>query len=66
MVPERYRWLLALNPLSGLIEAFRHALVPELPIHWDMLGFSAVITLLLFIGGLEYFKRTERVFADII
>jgi lipopolysaccharide transport system permease protein len=66
MVPERYRWLLALNPLSGLIEAFRHALVPELPIHWDMLGVSAVITLLLFIGGLEYFKRTERVFADII
>ena len=66
MVPERYQWLLALNPLTGLIEAFRYALVPTLPIHWDRLGLSALITALLFIGGLAYFRRTERVFADII
>lgn len=66
MVPERYQWLLALNPLSGLIEGFRHAVVPTLPIHWDLLGISAVITALLFIAGLAYFKHTERVFADII
>lgn len=66
MVPERYQWLLALNPLSGLIEAFRYTVVPTLPMHWDRLGISAGITSLLFIGGLAYFKRTERVFADII
>jgi lipopolysaccharide transport system permease protein len=66
MVPERYRWLLALNPLSGLIEGFRYALVPAVPIHWNLLGISAVITSLLFIGGLAYFRRTEGAFADII
>jgi lipopolysaccharide transport system permease protein len=66
MIPERYQWLLALNPVTGLIEAFRYALVPTLPIHWDLLAISAVMTSLLFIGGLVCFKRTERVFADII
>src|SRR5262249_19240776 len=66
MVPERYRWLLALNPLSGLIEGFRYALVPTQPLHWNLLGISAVITALLFVAGLAYFRRTERFFADII
>src|SRR5262249_4865739 len=66
MVPPRYQWLLALNPLSGLIEGFRYALVPTLPIHWHLLGISAGITSLLFIGSLAYFRRTEAEFADII
>jgi hypothetical protein len=40
--------------------------VPTLPIHWSLLGISAGITSLLFIGGLAYFRRTEGEFADII
>jgi lipopolysaccharide transport system permease protein len=64
--PERFRWLLALNPLTGLIEAFRYALVPTYPVHWDVLGLSLAVTAGLLVLGVVYFKRTEKAFADII
>jgi homopolymeric O-antigen transport system permease protein len=64
--PERFRWLLALNPLSGLIEAFRYALVPTYAVHWDVLGVSLAVTAALLVFGVVYFKRTEQAFADII
>jgi lipopolysaccharide transport system permease protein len=66
IIPQRYQWLLALNPLTGLIEAFRHALLPGRPIPWTGLAVSAALTLVLCAGGLAYFRRTERAFADII
>jgi len=66
MVPEKFRWLVALNPLSGLIEAFRYALVPSRAIDWDLLWFSVGITAVLFVAGVAYFKRAEKVFADIV
>jgi len=64
--PERFRWLLALNPLSGLIETFRYAIVPSYSVHWDVLGLSLAATAALLIFGAYYFKRTEKAFADII
>jgi lipopolysaccharide transport system permease protein len=64
--PERFQWLLALNPLSGLIEAFRYAVVPTYSVQWDVLGLSLAVTAALLILGLRYFKRTEKAFADII
>ena len=66
MVPERFQRLLALNPAGGLIEAFRHALVPSAPMRWDLLGISAITTVLGFFAALVFFKKTERAFADII
>jgi len=64
--PERFRWLLALNPLSGLVEAFRYALVPTYPIHWDFLCLSVAVTAALFVFSMIYFRRTEKAFADIV
>ena len=64
--PERFRWLLALNPLSGLIETFRYAVVPSYQVHWDVLGLSLAVTAALLVLGVVYFKRTEKAFADII
>jgi lipopolysaccharide transport system permease protein len=64
--PERYQWLLALNPLSGLIEAFRYAVVPTYPINWNVLGLSLAITAVALVGAVWYFKRTEKAFADIV
>jgi lipopolysaccharide transport system permease protein len=64
--PERFRWLLGLNPLSGLIETFRYAIVPSYSVHWDVLGLSLAITAALLIIGVIYFTRTEKAFADII
>jgi lipopolysaccharide transport system permease protein len=66
MVPEQFRWLVALNPLSGVIESFRYALVPSSAIHWELLWFSIGITAVLVVAGVTYFKRAEKVFADIV
>lgn len=66
MIPARFQWLLALNPLSGLIEGFRRAVVPVGPIPWSAMGISLAVTLVVFAVGLAYFRHTERAFADII
>ncbi|HRI05844.1 MAG TPA: ABC transporter permease [Candidatus Dojkabacteria bacterium] len=61
-----YQWILALNPLSGLIEAHRALILGSLSVDWGLLGISTVITLLVFISGYMYFKYVEKYFADII
>jgi lipopolysaccharide transport system permease protein len=66
MIPEKFRWLVAINPLSGLIEAFRYALVPSRAIEWGLLWFSMAVTAVLFVAGVAYFKSAEKAFADIV
>ena len=66
IIPERYRIVAALNPLSGIIEAFRASLTATRPIDWQLLGVSAVVVVCIFIGGTIYFRRTERSFADLM
>ena len=66
LFPEKYRWLLALNPMCGIIEAFRAISIGHRPIEWELLGISIVISSLIFISGLFYFKKVERSFADVI
>jgi lipopolysaccharide transport system permease protein len=65
VIPHRWQWLLALNPLSGAIEAFRAALL-NLPFHWNSLGISLAITIMLLLYAAFAFSRMEREFADII
>lgn len=64
IVPERYRLLFALNPLTGAIEGFRGALL-GIAIDWRIVAVSATTSLALFTYGLFYFRKTERRFADI-
>jgi lipopolysaccharide transport system permease protein len=64
--PERFQWVLALNPLTGIIEAFRFALVPTYSVNWYALGLSLVVTAAVLVWAVLYFKRTEKAFADII
>ena len=66
IVPERYRFLMALNPLSGIIEACRASLLPDRAIDWTQLGASIVITAMVFFLGAIYFDKTQRSFADLI
>jgi len=66
IINEKYQWLLALNPMGGLIKAYRASLLGHLPIDWFLLGISTAIILVIFITGLYYFRRMERYFADII
>ena len=66
MIPERFQWLLALNPLSGLIEAFRYVVVPSHVLDWNLLKLSVVITGVLFVTSVAYFKSTEKAMADLV
>ena len=66
LIPQRYRLLAGLNPLSGIIDGFRTSLLPAKQLDWRLLAMSAVVTLLLFAVAVAYFRKTERVFADIV
>jgi len=66
MVKEKYQWLLALNPMGGVIKAYRASLLGHLPIDWFLLSLSAAIIFILFVSGLYYFRRMEKTFADIV
>ncbi len=61
-----YSKLLALNPMMGVIQSARAALLGTTPLNWTLLLMSFCISLILVIVGLIYFKKTERYFADII
>lgn len=65
MVPEGYRWLAALNPLAGIIEASRALLVGR-PVPWETLAISCAAIVVIYFLSLLYFQRTERRFADVI
>ncbi len=66
IVPERYQWLLALNPMAGVIKAFRSALLGTQPQDWQALAVSSMVIAVLAASGMLYFRRMERTFADII
>jgi lipopolysaccharide transport system permease protein len=70
LIPEQVRWILALNPMTGVVEGFRWALLggylgdaaPAGP----LFAVSIVIAIAVLTSGLIFFRRTERSFADVI
>lgn len=64
-VPENWRWLLSLNPMTGIVEGFRAALFGE-PLSWLSFGVAAGITLVLLVASAFVFRRMEKSFADVI
>jgi homopolymeric O-antigen transport system permease protein len=64
-VPAKWRWLLTLNPLTGLIDGFRAALFAQ-RINWSTLAISIAITLAILVYAAYVFRRMERSFADIV
>lgn len=65
LVPARYRPFYALNPLAGILEGFRSALLGTNAIAWGTIAISLAVGVVLFISGAVYFRHTERVFADV-
>jgi lipopolysaccharide transport system permease protein len=65
-VPERWRPILALNPMTGVIETFRWALLGTGELPFGSLAGSALLVLIVLGTGLLYFRRMERTFADVI
>jgi lipopolysaccharide transport system permease protein len=66
LVPERWRWLYGLNPMTGVIEGFRWTLLGVSAPPWDVVSASSAMTLLLLVGGLACFRHLERTFADVV
>ncbi len=65
LVPDSFLWIYRLNPMVGIIEGYRAA-VFNTPFDSLALSFSIIISILIFIFGFWAFKRSERVFADIV
>lgn len=66
MVREKYQWLLALNPMGGVIEVYRASLLGHQPIGWFLLSVSTAIIIFLFLSGMYYFRNMEKTFADVV
>lgn len=67
LIPDKWRLLYSLNPMVGVIDGFRWALLRgEAPLYWPGVLASIVLTSLLCLTGLWYFRRMERTFADVI
>jgi len=64
-IPEKYRWVLLFNPMSGIIEGYRSALF-GLPFDWPALSVAAVMTIGMLFYSVYSFGKAERSFADII
>lgn len=65
LVPEKWRWLLQLNPMVGIIDGFRSAIFGR-PFDWKGLVISTVITLSVLVYSAYHFRRMEKSFADVV
>ena len=66
LVPERWRPLYGLNPMAGVVEGFRWALLGKTSSPGPLLAVSVAVVILILIGGLYYFRRMENSFADVV
>lgn len=67
IIPGKWRFLYSINPMVGVIDGFRWALLGQnVQIYWPGFFLSIGLTFLVFLYGLRYFRMTERTFADVI
>jgi len=66
MIPDRWRVLYGLNPMVGVIEGFRWAMLGKSAPDWGMMAVSFCVVAVLFVSGLYYFRKAETTFADLI
>jgi lipopolysaccharide transport system permease protein len=66
LVPERWRAIYGLNPMAGVVEGFRWALLGKTHPPTMLLAFSVIAVIVLLIGGLYFFRYKEDTFADVV
>jgi lipopolysaccharide transport system permease protein len=66
MIPEKYRFFYSLNPMVGVIEGFRWALLGKQSPDFAVMAISVAMVLLLISGGLVFFRNMEKTFADVV
>jgi len=65
LIPDQYRLIYGLNPMAGVIEGFRAALLGTRPMPWDLIGVGTISAIIIALSGAVYFRRMERFFADV-
>lgn len=65
-IPEKYQLIYALNPMVGVVEGFRWALLGAQNAPGPVLAISSAFSLIILISGMYYFRRMERTFADMV
>lgn len=67
IVPEHWRLLYSLNPMAGVIDGFRWAILGgDTQLYWPGFLLSLFLVMLILVTGIVYFRKTERTFADVI
>jgi|SRR5208282_195694 len=66
LIPDKWRWLYGLNPMAGVIEGFRWALLGKAGPDFGMMTISLTIVIAILVSGLYYFKKMEQTFADVV
>ncbi len=66
LVPEKWRLIYSVNPMVGVIEGFRWALLGSNAPDFTLMAVSTLAVLVILYGGLVYFKKMERIFADVV
>jgi lipopolysaccharide transport system permease protein len=66
LVPDKWRLFFGLNPMAGVVEGFRWALLGSSGVDGPMLAVSVAVVAVMLAGGLFYFRRLERTFADVV
>jgi lipopolysaccharide transport system permease protein len=65
-IPQKFQWILYLNPMTGVINMMRSSFLNTAPINWPLTWLSIAVAIMSFVLGVIYFKSKEREFADII
>ncbi len=66
LINGKLQWLFALNPMTGVVEGFRWALLGTSNLNGSSLAIPSLVTILMLTGGLYYFRRMEQQFADVV
>lgn len=64
--PAKYKWLIAANPMTGIIETFRYGLLGTGSFSWNMLGYTFIIALIVLLVGTVVFTKVEKNFVDTV
>ena len=65
LIPEEYRFFYGFYPMVGVIEGFRSAWLGHNPMPWDLIATGTITAILIFFFGAFFFRRKERIFADV-
>ena len=66
MIPEQWRSLFNLNPMMGIVNAYRNTILHGVNPPWNSFGYAVIVSVVIFVLGYRFFKRKEKYFADVI